>query len=243
MIVKTYMAHHQALILLSINNLFNNNILQKRFSLNPEIKAVEILLQETMPEKRITTKEEKIKPEKIVYKDYETYCKRVYKRADAQFPISNVISSENYSVVMKVDGSGYSQYKNNVINKNEGIFFYLKNIKDNEVWIANKAKDMEKYEISFTEDSDKIKKEANFILSKTDVFISPEKPVEIRKLELQNNSNKQQTLEITTSIEPALAPEIQIASHPAFQNLFLTFEYLENENIFVIKRKKQGEYK
>lgn len=239
MIVKTYMAHHQALILLSINNLFNNNILQKRFSLNPEIKAVEILLQETMPEKRITTKEEKIKPEKIVYKDYETYCKRVYKRADAQFPISNVISSENYSVVMKVDGSGYSQYKNNVINKNEGIFFYLKNIKDNEVWIANKAKDMEKYEISFTEDSDKIKKEANFILSKTDVFISPEKPVEIRKLELQNNSNKQQTLEITTSIEPALAPEIQIASHPAFQNLFLTFEYLENENIFVIKRKNR----
>ena len=31
-VVKTYMAHHQALILLSINNLINNNIL---ISLNP----------------------------------------------------------------------------------------------------------------------------------------------------------------------------------------------------------------
>lgn len=30
-LVKTYMAHHQALILLSINNFLNNNILQKRF--------------------------------------------------------------------------------------------------------------------------------------------------------------------------------------------------------------------
>ena len=30
-VVKTYMAHHQGLILLSIDNLFNKNILQKRF--------------------------------------------------------------------------------------------------------------------------------------------------------------------------------------------------------------------
>ena len=36
-VVKTYMAHHQSLILLSINNLFNNNVLQKRFMENPEI--------------------------------------------------------------------------------------------------------------------------------------------------------------------------------------------------------------
>ena len=45
-IVKTYMAHHQSLILLAINNLFNNNILQKRFIENPEISSVSILLQE-----------------------------------------------------------------------------------------------------------------------------------------------------------------------------------------------------
>ena len=52
-LVKTYMAHHQGLILLSINNLFNNQILQKRFMKNPQIEAVSILLQETMPEKFI----------------------------------------------------------------------------------------------------------------------------------------------------------------------------------------------
>ena len=64
-IVKTYMAHHQGLILLSINNLFNNNILQKRFVKNPEIEAVSILLQETMPETFIITKENKEKVEKL----------------------------------------------------------------------------------------------------------------------------------------------------------------------------------
>ena len=57
--VKTYMAHHQGLILVSINNLINNKIFQKRFMQNPEMQAIEILLQEKMPEKMIITKEEK----------------------------------------------------------------------------------------------------------------------------------------------------------------------------------------
>ena len=76
--VKTYMAHHQALILLSLNNYFNNQIFQKRFSQNAEIEAVNILLQERMPETFIITKENKQKPEKIKYKDYENYSVRQY---------------------------------------------------------------------------------------------------------------------------------------------------------------------
>lgn len=81
-IVKTYMAHHQGLILLSINNLFNNNILQKRFMKNPNIEAVSILLQETMPEKAIITKEKKEKIEELKYKDYENYVQTTYKKID-----------------------------------------------------------------------------------------------------------------------------------------------------------------
>ena len=58
-IVKTYMAHHQGLILLSIDNLVKDNILQERFFENPEIEAVDILLQERMPDNVIITKEKK----------------------------------------------------------------------------------------------------------------------------------------------------------------------------------------
>ena len=57
--VETYMAHHQALILLSINNLINDNILQTRFMKNPEIQAIDILLQERMPRDMLITKEKK----------------------------------------------------------------------------------------------------------------------------------------------------------------------------------------
>ena len=71
-VVKTYMAHHQALSLLAINNVLNNEILIKRFMDNPEIEAVDILLKERMPEKAIITKEKKenLKIIKIILKKH-----------------------------------------------------------------------------------------------------------------------------------------------------------------------------
>ena len=68
-VVSTYMAHHQAISLLSINNFLKDNIFQKRFMKNPEIEAVSILLQEKMPETFIVTKEEKEVPQKLKYQD------------------------------------------------------------------------------------------------------------------------------------------------------------------------------
>ena len=116
-LVKTYMAHHQGLILLSINNLFNNQILQKRFMKNPQIEAVSILLQETMPEKFIITKENKEKVEKFKYKDYENYIQTTYKKIDERLITGNIISNENYVVAMNEKGEGVSKYEDIYINR------------------------------------------------------------------------------------------------------------------------------
>ena len=97
--VKTYMAHHQGLILLSINNLINNEILVKRFSSNPEIEAIDILLQERMPEKAIITKEKKEKVQKLKLKDYENYSEKVYTKLNTNLNTSNVISNGKYTIV------------------------------------------------------------------------------------------------------------------------------------------------
>ena len=98
--VKTYMAHHQALILLSINNLFKDNILKKRFYDNPEMEAIDILLQERMPENMIITQEEKKKPEKIKYMDYENYALRSINKINTKIKEMNCISNGSYLVLM-----------------------------------------------------------------------------------------------------------------------------------------------
>lgn len=111
------MAHHQALILLSINNLINNNILQKRFMENPEIKAVDILLEERMPRDMLITKERKEKTKKIKYTGYDNYIETSYTKLDEHLRKANVIANEKYMICMNDKGEGFSKYKDILVNK------------------------------------------------------------------------------------------------------------------------------
>ncbi len=244
-VVKTYMAHHQALILLSLNNLFNEKILQKRFHDNPEIEAIDILLQERMPESIIITKEQKEKTSKIKYVDYEDYAQRVITKPDADLPCINVRSNGKYTVVTNSKGNGYSKYKDILINRfkatadeAQGIFLYVKNIKNKRIWSSNYESYLskpDKIEITFSEDIDKISRIDGAIETVFKNTISPEDAVEIRNVTLKNTGIENETLEITSILEPVLSTEIQDYAHPAFNNLFLQYEQIGDT--ILIKRK------
>jgi len=245
--IKTYMAHHQGLILVSINNLFRDNIIQERFANNPEIEAIDILLQERTPEKIIITKEEKIKPSKIKYIDYENYSERIFTKVNQSLHETNVMSSNDYTIVMNQKGEGYSKYKDIYINRyketsdeTQGIFFYIKNIKTKRIWTSNYMNYLskpDKYEIKFAEDMNKISRIDGNIETKLKMTIDGEEPIEIRNMCLTNNGLEEEILEITSFIEPILSKNVQDYMHPAFNNLFLIYEYLEDINSILLTRK------
>ena len=247
--VKTYMAHHQALSLLSINNFINNNILVKRFMCNPEIEAVDILLQERTPEKAIITKEKKEKIEKVKIKDYQNYMETSYTKIEDKLNITNTISNGNYTICTKQNGESFSKYNGILVNRfketadyKQGILFFIKDVSNKRIW-ANTPIDKEnrgdKFVVKFApEKSEFVRIDAD-IESTTKVIVSPDDPVEIRRLKLKNNGTQERILEITNYFEPVLSRPMQDYAHMAFNNLFLTFEKLENENILV-KRKKRG---
>ena len=199
-VVKTYMAHHQGLILLSINNLFNNEILQKRFMENPEMEAVNVLLQETMPEVTIINKDNKEKVEKLKYKDYENYTIRNYNKINEKIITGNVISNENYVIAMNQKGEGVSKYKDIYVNRfkttedySQGIFFTFKNIKDKKIWSSN-YNDNEikenKYKISFMPDCEEQEIIEGDIKTKIKTTVSSTVPVELRRITLENRDYK-----------------------------------------------------
>ena len=242
-VVATYMAHHQGLILLSINNLFNKNILQKRFSENPEIKQAEILLQERMPETFIITKEEKEKLKKLKYQDFENYAEVVYKNSDERIIRGNAISNEKYTTVINQRGEGFSKYKDIYINRfkvtkdyEQGIFFFIKNIKSKKIFNLT-SKDAS---VTFMPDQDKFEAVSDNIKGKLKITLDPEEALEIRRLELENIGNEEENLEVSCMFEPILSRKEQDYAHPAFNNLFLVSNYDEGENVLEVKRKKRG---
>ena len=247
--VRTYMAHHQALILLSINNLFNDNIFQKRFMENPEIEAVSILLQERMPETFIITKENKEKPEKIKYQDYENYTVREYNKIDERIQRGNVIGNEKYVVAINQNGNGISKFEENYINRfkttddyNQGIYFYIKDIQTNEIWSGAGEDNCDSFVIQFMPDQNSYEKIVGDTKTKLKITVDANEPVEIRRLEIKNNSNEEKIFEVTSYFEPVLSKKEQDYAHQAFNNLFLVYKYDEEADAIVVKRRNRERY-
>ncbi len=241
-VVKTYMAHHQGLILLSINNCLHENILQKRFNKNPEIESVNVLLQEKMPVKMIITKEKKEKISKNKTPVDSGYVERVIENRNPRFKNVNVIANPNYKIMINDFGEGVSTYKNQMINDykvtselKNGIFFYIRNTKTKKIIQLEKCD-----KVIFAPDKAKfIGKDANLKFEVT-VTLDPDKCIEIRRVEIENFGKSDEVLEVICEFEPVLSEQSAQYAHPAFNKLFLKFEE-ENENIIVQRKSRSLE--
>ena len=241
-LVKTYMAHHQALILLSINNYLNDEILKKRFNKNAEIEAVDILLQERMPINMILTKEYKEKIANVKFINESAYSERIIQRHHQIYRNLGVIANENYRVIMDDLGNSWSEFKENLVYKykstdegKQGVFFYVKNVKNKNIIDVYKDSN-----VIFAPDKiSYVKNEGKLKLS-TSVILDPNKALEIRKIEIENIGSTEEIYELVSEFEPILSKKMQEYSHPAFNKLFLQIEK-SGEVFYITRRNRLGE--
>lgn len=242
-IVKTYMAHHQGLILTSINNYLSENILVKRFSKNPEIKMASVLLQEKVPQNVVFTNEKKEKVKAIKYKYYEEYREKEFNIDERNV---NILSNDEYTLLIDNFGNGYSLWNGNKINRfkarNEQTnFFYIKNITKNEVWsnfYEPRIKEPEDYTVIFSSAIAKfIRKDGN-IITTTKIAVSPEDNIEIRQLEFENLGEETEELDVISYLDPVLCESQTDITYPAFNKLFLN--PTRYENAILLEKKQRG---
>ena len=242
-IVKTYMAHHQALILLSINNYLNSNILKRRFFNNQEIKTLEILLQERVPQNIILTKKKKEKIDALKYVDYEEYSEKIITNPNKS---TNILSNENYTLIITDEGEGYSCCNGDLItrynqNQKNSYFIFIKDLKDNKVWTNTKVpfiNEPDSYRVEFLPDCCKFYRSDFEIGTTTKITVSPEDNVEIRSVTITNNQEKNVELEIISYLESPLCQMEADMAHLAFSNLFLTIR--KYNDAYILKRNKRG---
>ena len=236
-IVKTYMAHHQGLILLSLNNILNNGILRKRFNDNPEIEMTNILLQERMPIQMIITKEKKEKVTKNKNLQYNSYVERLIEKTNNIYKNINVISNDKYKIIIDDSGESISEFEDVMVNNyketseiKKGINFYIRNLKSKKVIDV-----FENSKVIFAPDKAVFFKLENNLKINLVISLNPNKPIEIRKLEIENLGSQEELIEIIVDFEPSLSKKMEEYSHPTFNKLFMKFEE-KNENIIFEKR-------
>ncbi|MFZ5969549.1 MAG: GH36-type glycosyl hydrolase domain-containing protein [Bacillota bacterium] len=248
-IVKSFMAHHQGMSLVAINNYLHDHIMQKRFHADPEMKAAEVLLQEKIPYNIIITKEikEQSTPIEKVEKKYEKLI-RTYHFPDTVLPHCHMLSNGRYSVLLTDRGLGYSKLENlqvtrwreELITGKYGVFIFLKNLSDNKVWSATLdpvKTDPDAYKVVFSDDKVEFLRTDDQIDTRTEIVISPEDNVEIRKVTITNHGNAPVTIEISSYLETVMANQSSDVAHPTFSNLFVRTELVSDYNGILASRR------
>lgn len=251
-IVKSFMAHHQGMSLISLNNYLNGEIMQVRFHADPRVRSGELLLQEKVPAKVALTKEYKeeyIPLREVKQEDGEVV--RTYGVPDTQVPNVHILSNGSYSVMVTNGGSGYSKRHGIAVTRwkedpraSSGMFVYIQNINSNNVWSATfePYKTVpERYRVVFSPDkAEFIRKDGN-IETHTEITVAPDDNAEIRRVSITNHSQHPRIIEVTSYSEIVLANPNDDAAHPAFSNLFVRTEYVPEYNCLIASRRPRGE--
>jgi cyclic beta-1,2-glucan synthetase len=253
LIIQTYMAHHQGMGFLSLTNFLQGNSIQRCFHDDPRVKAVEPLLHERVPSSpplhQISTREGASS-----VRSFGEVAPSVSKfdTPHTGTPKTQLLCNGRYGLMITNTGGGYSRWGNQEITRWRsdrtqdlwGTFCYLHEAEPDRVWsntyhpIGGKV---ESYSVNFALDRAVFQRADHGIQTKTEVVISPEDDVEIRRVTLVNRSLRTRRLNLTSYVELALAPHNADRQHPAFNKLFIQTEAVPEQQALLAYRRSRAE--
>ena len=252
-VIKSYMAHHQGMSLMAMNNALNDDVMQRRFHKDPFVKAATLLLQEKVPLNVVFTKETK---EKVIPLKETTFhdqgSLRKFLAPDFTLPNVHILSNGLYSVMLSDKGTGYSKdkmaavtrYREDAVIDHYGMFFYLKNITDGTIWSATYAPLNilpNKYEVTFTPDKVAFNRMDKGIETLSEIVVASGDHAEVRRIRLVNHEETAAEIEITSYFELVLTSQNADLAHPAFSNLFIETEYQSLNHALIAHRRPRSE--
>lgn len=247
-VIKTYMAHHQGMALVSLANVFCDSAMQKRFHADPQVQATELLLQERTPQNIGTLPPPETKFQVEAVHEPVEHVSRKYFSVNRPVPTTQVLSNGNYMVMLTSAGAGFSRvrdlavtrWREDVTRDHYGSFIYLKDLQTKNVWSAGHqpvCTEADHYEVEFFEDRARYLRRDHGIQTELEVFVSTEENAEVRRLRVTNQSTTARELEVTSYAEVVLNLQNADIAHPAFSNLFVETEFLTAHQTLLATRR------
>ena len=216
-VVRLAAARHQGMGLLALLQLLQGAPMQRRFSLDPELRAALPLLQEPVPAcgASLGTAHDGAQ------QSPGTAQGRVIDRADASAPDVQLLSNGSYHVLVDSIGAGYSRWgefpltrwQPDPLGARGGLACVLRDGASGELWSPTLAPihgEPERYEAVFAEGRASFRREERGLAIVSEVVVAPEDDIELRCIRIHNQGAMPRTLEVTSQVE-LLAPQGQAA--------------------------------
>lgn len=247
--VYSFMAHHQGMSLLSLEYLLRDKPMQKLFEAEPQFKATLLLLQEKIP--RATTffaHTTDIADSNYVASSQET---RIINTPDTSIPEVQLLSNGRYHVMLTNAGGGYSRWKDLAVTRwhedvtcdNWGTFCYIRDVDSEEYWSNTHQPTLvktDKYEAAYSQGRVDFNATYHEIETHTEIVVSPEDDIEMRRVLITNRSEIRKTIEVTSYAEVVLATAASDLMAPAFSNLFVQTEIIPHQNTILCTRRPRS---
>lgn len=249
-IIKSFMVHHQGMSFLSLAYLLLERPMQRLFESDVQIKSTLLLLQEKVP--RVATfYSPSVHAEDISTVPYTDNSMRVMTTPNTPMPEVELLSNGRYHVMVTNSGGGYTKWKNLAVTRwredatcdNWGTFCYIRDLDNNSIWSTAfhpTLQQGENYEAVFSQGRAEFRRRDLSIDTHTEIVVSPEDDIELRRVHLTNRTRRKRTIEITSYAEVVMASALGEEMHPAFSNLFVQTEINQQRHAIMCTRRPRS---
>lgn len=251
-VVRSFMAHHQGMSLLSLAYVLLDRPMQRRFESEPLFQATMLLLQERIPKATVFRSQAAELPDVRVSKELPDMPMRILSSANTAIPEVQLLSNGRYHVMVTNSGGGSSRWKDLAVTRWRedstcdywGNFCYLRDVASGEFWSNTyqpTLKEPKRYGVVFSEGRVEFRRRDLDFDTHTEISVSPEDDIELRRVRITNRAWTSRTIEITSYAEVVLAAPAADAQAPAFGNLFVQTEILPDRHAIVCSRRPRSQ--
>lgn len=260
-VVRSFMAHHQGMTLLALAYVLLNRPMQRRFESEPMFQSVLLLLHERIP-KATALFSHLAQPESVRTTVSDELPIRILSTPDTALPQVQLLSNGRYHVMVSNAGGGYSRWRDLAVTRwredgtrdHWGTFCYVRDVASGAFWSAAHQPTLKRpdsYEAIFSEGRAEFRRRDSVdtgdgpaktrqIETHTEIVVSPEDDIELRRVRIVNQSRQRRQIEVTSYAEVVIAPAAADAVHPAFSNLFVQTEIVRERHAILCTRRPRS---
>ncbi|MES2263902.1 MAG: glucoamylase family protein [Pseudomonadota bacterium] len=250
-VIRSFMVHHQGMGLLALSYLLHDRPMQRRFESDPLLQSTLLVLQERSPQVGAfyasTAEQAAIRSTA----QEQAMPMRILTQPNTPVPETQLLSNGRYHVMVTNAGGSYSRWKDLAVTRwredatrdNWGNFCYVRDLDDGAFWSTTYQPTLvepQKYEVIFSEGRAEFRRTDKGLELYTEIVVSPEDDIEMRRTRITNKSDRKRTIEVTSFAEVVMAPAAADAAHPAFSKLFVQTEILAQETAILCTRRPRG---
>jgi cyclic beta-1,2-glucan synthetase len=248
-VVRSFMAHHQGMILAAIANRLAGDRLVERFHRDPRMDAASYLLHERAAGHVRLELLLPHTPERPSDDGRAPDVERWSVSPETARPSFHVLSNGSLSVVLTARGGGGTRWQDRAVTRwvgqpgpdEWGSWIYVRDLDRRGIWSVTSAPvdgPAEEEDVFFAPHAAEFRRRVGEITSRLEVFVASDSDVEVRRVTLVNHGSRTRRLELTSALELSLAPVAEDRRHPAFQKLFVEVEHLPDAGFLHARRRR-----